>query len=39
MLDSQVTEYLGRNLLIDQLLRAGVEVAIPVRDRGVDLIA
>jgi hypothetical protein len=38
-LDTQVIELLGRNLLIDQLLRAGLEVAIPNRDRGVDLIA
>jgi len=38
-LDSQVTELLGRSRLIDQMLRAGVEVAIPMRDRGVDLIA
>ena len=34
-----MTEYRGRNLLIDQLLRAGVEVAMPIRERGVDQIA
>ena len=37
--DSQVTELLGRNRLIDELLRAGLEVALPLRDRGIDLIA
>jgi hypothetical protein len=37
--DSQVVELLGRNRLTDELLRAGLEVARPVRDRGVDLIA
>ena len=29
---------LGRNRLIDELLRAGLEVALPIRDRGIDLI-
>lgn len=29
---------MGRNYLINQLLRGGVEVAIPVRDKGIDLI-
>jgi hypothetical protein len=38
-MDAQVVEVLGRHLLVDQLLRAGVEVAQPIRDRGVDLIA
>jgi len=37
--DSQVTELLGRNRLLDELLRAGLEVALPERDRGIDLIA
>lgn len=37
--DSQVVEILGRNRLINELLLAGIEVAIPVRDKGVDLIA
>lgn len=37
--DSQVVELLGRNRLIDELLRAGLEVAVPERDRGIDLIA
>lgn len=38
-MDSQVVEVLGRNQLVEELLRAGLEVARPVRDRGVDLIA
>ena len=38
LLDNQVIELLGRNRLIDQLLRAGLEVAQPLRDCGVDLI-
>jgi len=37
--DKQVIEILGRNRLVDELLRAGLEVALPLRDRGVDLIA
>lgn len=39
MPDSQVIELLGRNRLVDELLRAGLEVALPIRDRGIDLIA
>ena len=38
-LDSQVIELLGRNRLTDEILRSGLEVAQPIRDRGVDLIA
>src|SRR6185312_16777142 len=38
-LDSQVIELLGHNRLTDEILRAGLEVAHPARDRGVDLIA
>jgi hypothetical protein len=38
-LDTQQIELLGRQELISQLVRAGVEVATPLRDRGVDLIA
>lgn len=38
-LDTQLLELLGRNRLIEELTRAGLEVAIPARDRGVDLIA
>jgi hypothetical protein len=37
--DTQKTELLGRNRLVDELLRDGLEVAAPMRDRGVDLIA
>ncbi|MGA3948526.1 hypothetical protein GO281_00703 [Ralstonia solanacearum] len=37
--DTQVTEIFGRNRLVNDLLLSGVEVATPVRDRGVDLIA
>lgn len=39
MTDTQVVELLGRHRLEDELLRAGLEVALPSRDRGVDLIA
>lgn len=38
-MDSQIIELLGRNRLVDELLRADLEVASPLRDRGIDLIA
>ena len=38
-MDTQVIGLLGRNRLIDEILRAGLEVALPERDRGIDLIA
>jgi hypothetical protein len=38
-MDSQVVELLGRNRLTDEILRSGLEVAHPSRDRGIDLIA
>ena len=38
-MDTQTIELLGRNRLVDELLLAGLEVALPTRDRGVDLIA
>ncbi len=38
-LDTQVVELLGRQRLMGELLRDGFEVAVPARDRGVDLIA
>lgn len=38
-MDSQQVEILGRGALIAALTRAGIEVATPIRDRGVDLIA
>jgi hypothetical protein len=37
--DPQFVEILGRHYLITELMRAGIEVAEPVRDRGIDLIA
>ncbi|MEM6484190.1 MAG: hypothetical protein AAF662_04310 [Pseudomonadota bacterium] len=37
-LDSQRIELLGHSFLIDQLIRGGIEVAQPLRDRGVDLV-
>jgi hypothetical protein len=37
-MDTQVVEIIGRNRLVNELLRAGLEVALPARDRGVDLI-
>ncbi len=36
---SQTVEIVGRNWLISQLYRAGIEVARPERDHGIDLIA
>jgi len=33
-----LVEIIGRNRLVDQLLRAGLEVALPLRDRGIDLL-
>lgn len=38
-LDTQTIELLGRQRLAGELLAAGLEVAEPMRDRGVDLIA
>src|SRR5205085_571466 len=37
--DGQIVELRGRNWLVGELLRAGLEVARPERDRGIDLIA
>jgi hypothetical protein len=39
MRDSQLIELSGRHFLIAQLVAGGLEVAIPVRDRGIDLVA
>jgi hypothetical protein len=39
MSDTQITELAGRHYLISQLLAGGVEVATPLRDRGIDLVA
>lgn len=38
-MDSQQVELIGRNWLINELLQAKLEVALPLRDRGIDLIA
>ena len=38
-LDSQAVEILGRNALVNSLLAAGIEVARPERDHGIDLLA
>jgi hypothetical protein len=37
--DPQVVELQGRHRLIEELLGSGVEIAMPVRDRGIDLVA
>ncbi len=38
-LDAQTIGLLGRDKVIEQLHRAGLEVALPRRDRGIDVIA
>jgi hypothetical protein len=38
-MDAQIVEIMGRNRLVNELLSAGLEVALPLRDRGIDLIA
>jgi hypothetical protein len=38
-IDSQLVELAGKNWLASELMRAGIEVARPERDRGIDLIA
>jgi hypothetical protein len=37
--DTQLVELSGRSWLASQLMRAGIEIARPERDRGIDLIA
>ena len=37
--DPQFVEIVGRHYLITELMRAGIEIAEPVRDRGIDLVA
>jgi hypothetical protein len=37
-MDRSIVELVGRGRLIEELLRAGLEVALPARDRGIDLI-
>jgi hypothetical protein len=39
MADTQIVEIIGRNWLVSELYRSGVEVARPERDHGIDLIA
>ncbi len=39
LLMSQIVELRGRNWLVNELLQANLEVALPLRDRGIDLIA
>lgn len=36
--DTQIIEIRGRHRLIDEILQPGLEVALPIRDRGIDLI-
>ena len=36
--DKQIVEIEGVNWLIVELMKAGIEVARPIRDRGVDLV-
>lgn len=38
-MDAQLVELIGRQRLVTEILRAGLEVAVPLRDRGIDLIA
>lgn len=38
-MNSQIVELIGRNWLVNELLQANLEVALPLRDRGIDLIA
>lgn len=38
-MDTQTLELVGRHRLASELLTAGIEVAFPSRDRGIDLIA
>jgi hypothetical protein len=37
--NTQVVELIGRNRLGSEILRDGLDVAVPARDRGIDLIA
>lgn len=38
-MNPQIIELIGRNWLVNELLQANLEVALPMRDRGIDLIA
>ena len=37
-MDKQIVELLGKNRLVETLLREDLEVAVPVRDKGIDLV-
>ncbi len=37
-MDSQIIELRGRNWLMNELMEAGLEFALPARDRGIDLV-
>jgi hypothetical protein len=39
LMNSQIVDLIGRNWLVNELLQANLEVALPLRDRGIDLIA
>jgi hypothetical protein len=39
MIDTQLIELAGRNPLIESVLAAGLDVALPIRDDGADLVA
>jgi predicted methyltransferase MtxX (methanogen marker protein 4) len=36
---AQQIEIMGRNRLVNELIAAGIAVAVPLRDRGIDVIA
>lgn len=38
-MDSQQLEIIGRQVLVKALIEADLEVATPLRDRGVDILA
>lgn len=38
-MDAQQIELIGRSLLQAQLLREDIEIALPIRDKGIDLVA
>src|ERR1700726_1824442 len=38
MIDTQLIELAGRNRLIESIIAAGLDVALPIRDDGADLI-
>lgn len=38
-MDTQIIEILGKNKLVSEILKSGLEIAMPQRDRGIDIIA